>query len=77
MKSFKAPEVLISAIVAAVSALAYVYTTFATISYVDKRHEEVKEVLLDIKDSVRSIDIRLWQMKSAEKTTKRGDEWKQ
>lgn len=75
-KLFKSPEALISMLIACVSALAYVYTTFATVTYVDKKHEEVKEVLVEIKDSVKSIDLRVWQLRDFESTKPGVNKWK-
>ena len=38
-----------------ISATAYAFTTFATISYVDKKQVEVKDTIKDIKLDVREI----------------------
>jgi hypothetical protein len=38
-----------------VSLVAYAYTTFATVSYVDLKHENVMDVLREIRTDVREI----------------------
>lgn len=37
------------------SFIAYAYTTFATVSYVDKKHEGVMDVLKEIRTDVREV----------------------
>lgn len=62
MKFFRDYQAIVAMMVAVVSCVAYVHTTFAAIDYVDKRHAEITEMLKEIKDSIKSIDQKLWEM---------------
>jgi hypothetical protein len=45
----------------------WAYTSFATINYVDKKHESVMSVLQDIQTSVRTIDQRTYELARSNK----------
>mgnify|MGYP001279716730 CR=1 FL=1 len=62
LKRIASHEALIAALVALITGIAYVLTTFATVDYVDKRHVEVKDVLLKMDTHLESIDARLWEL---------------
>ena len=62
MKYLASHEALVAAIVALISGITYVLTTFATVDYVDKRHVEVTSVLLKMDSKLDSIDAKLWEL---------------
>jgi hypothetical protein len=53
---------VVSVIAAIIALIAYVYTTFATIKYVDAKHDEAVKLLLEIKDTTKTIEARLWEI---------------
>ncbi len=59
---FKQFEALIWAATLAVASLAFAYGTFATTLYVDTKHEGVMDVLNEIRESVRTIDQRTFDI---------------
>ena len=43
-------------------ALVWAYSSFATINYVDTKHQGVLEILNDIRDHVKMIDERTYEL---------------
>jgi hypothetical protein len=44
------------------SVIIYSFTTFATVKYVDDKHDSVKESLTDIKNAIQSLDDRVFDL---------------
>lgn len=42
--------------------LAYVYTTFATVKYVQEKHDEIKNIVEDMREWTKLVDQRLWEI---------------
>lgn len=62
----KKPAAL-SLITLLVATIAYVFTTFATMEYVNIKHESVKEDLAEIKDMLLIIDERIYKINKGDK----------
>ena len=61
-KWLKQFESLIWAAMLALTSLAFVYQSFATKEYVDVKHNGVLLILEDIRDSVKKIDERTYEL---------------
>ena len=59
---FKQFESLIWAATLALASLAFVYQSFATKEYVDVKHQGVMDVLTEIREHVRTIDDRTYEL---------------
>ena len=66
-KWFKQFEALIWAATLALVSLAFVYTSFATKEYVDNKHESVMGVLSEMRESLKKIDDRTYELARGEK----------
>lgn len=78
----KDPQVIISAITILTGIVVWLYSTFATISYVKELHvqsinhsdanfEKNRLILLEIKESLKTIEQRIWALKEQEHQSKR------
>lgn len=61
-KWFKQFEALIWAISLGVATLAYCYTSFATRSYVDAKHESVMDAVKDIQITTHQIQQQVFEI---------------
>lgn len=61
-KWFKQFESIIWAISLGAATLAYCYQSFATIKYVDEKHQSVMEVLRDIQTSVHQVQDQTFEL---------------
>lgn len=66
-KWFKQFEALIWVGTLIAVSLIWAYQSFATIAYVDQRHAGVMDVLSDIRDRVKSIDERTFDLAKGNK----------
>lgn len=83
MKILKELDPFLALLTSLVLLTAYIYQTFATKQYVDQKHEEVKNLtvqmvdahrtsLNEIKESLRNIDLRTWEMQKELGDRRRG-----
>lgn len=42
--------------------LAYIYTTFATVKFVQDKHDEIKSLIDDLREWTKLVDQRLWEI---------------
>lgn len=45
-----------------VGIMAYAYTTFATVEYVDKKHTDVSAVLSEMKDDLKDVRNKVYEL---------------
>ena len=58
------PSFAYSIITGIIASMVYLFTSFASVRYVDSKHGEVKESLQEIKSMLHVIDDRLYELKS-------------
>lgn len=67
MKWLNSHQVLLWLVITVIGGVAYIYTAFATVAYVnqyvDVRHESVKEMLQEIKQDSREIKTDLKEIR--------------
>ena len=56
------PQFFYSIITLVVASCAYIYTTFATIDYVDDKHQEVKDMFQEQRVILDRIDERVYKL---------------
>jgi hypothetical protein len=59
---FSAMDPILTLLIGVASACVFAFTTFATIDYVDKKHTEVKDVLVEIKDDQKQIQRMIYEL---------------
>jgi hypothetical protein len=64
MEALPLTPIVFSVIGSVVGLLAYIYTTFATIKYVQEKHDEMKTLVTEIREWTKLVDERLWEIKS-------------
>lgn len=60
LKMFLAYMMPIGVVVATI--IVFLYTTFATITYVDAKHDSAISLLVEIRESVKRIEERVYQL---------------
>jgi hypothetical protein len=61
-KWYKANQGIIWLVTVIVALVSYAYTTFATVSYVDKKHLDIVGTLTEIKMDVRDTREKLYKL---------------
>lgn len=83
MKFLSEIHPLFTAVGTAVAVVAYCFQAFATIKYVDDKHASAiahadrnfeinRAVLLEVRDIVKSMEARTWEMHQSERRPARG-----
>jgi len=66
MKMLNTLNPLLNVLAAVIIVLSYVYTTFATKNevkqYVDQKHDLAMGILVQIRDDVKAIDKKVWEL---------------
>jgi hypothetical protein len=55
-------DLLITAGAALAGAVVFLFATFTTFGYVDAKNESTKEILTDIRDTVKRVDERVYEL---------------
>jgi hypothetical protein len=58
----KSIDPIVVVVSAAVGGVVFLFSTFATIGYVDAKHDGVMAILYEIKDSVSRIESRVYEL---------------
>ena len=62
MDALPLTPIVFSTVGGVIGLLAYTYTTFATIKYVQEKHKEIQVIVEDLRDWTKLVDQRLWEI---------------